>query len=220
MLYHHARLIWGITNEFRLVESDGADVAQTTWLRLLQHIDRIENPERVGEWLAATARNECLRVLAAHRKIVLNQNEAEVPMVLPHTSIRPMYSFWLTSEPKRFVTPFPASPGDGNGCWRCSWPIHRLPTPRYPMNLDFPSAASAPLAEDAWPGYASYCRPQKPCSTAVWLPTRRATASLTGIGQSLVILSMLSLYEFRQRAGLTPLRFRDSLAQASEYRAR
>ena len=34
--------------------------------------------------------------------------------------------------------------------------------------------------------------------TAVWLPTRRATASLTGIGQSLVILSMLSLYAFWQ----------------------
>ena len=106
---HYARLIWGITNEFRLVESDGADVAQTTWLRLLQHIDRIENPERVGEWLAATARNECLRVLAAPGRSCLTRTRPS-PMVLPHTSIRPMYSFWLTSEPKRFVTPFPCLP--------------------------------------------------------------------------------------------------------------
>ena len=53
----YARLIWSITGEFKLVESDAADVAQTTWLRLLEHIDRIQHPDRVGSWLAATARN-------------------------------------------------------------------------------------------------------------------------------------------------------------------
>jgi RNA polymerase sigma factor (sigma-70 family) len=70
-----ARLIWSITAEFKLVESDSADVAQTTWLRLLEHIDRIEYPERVGSWLAATARNECLRSLAARKRIVLAQDD-------------------------------------------------------------------------------------------------------------------------------------------------
>lgn len=67
----YARLIWSITGEFRLAESDAADVAQVTWLRLLEHIDRIQYPDRVGSWLAATARNECLRSLAAHKKVVL-----------------------------------------------------------------------------------------------------------------------------------------------------
>ena len=43
---------------------------QVTWLRLLEHIDRLEQPARVGSWLAATARNECLRALAARQKIV------------------------------------------------------------------------------------------------------------------------------------------------------
>ena len=43
-----ARLIWSITADFKLVESDAADVAQTTWLRLLEHIDRIQYPDRVG----------------------------------------------------------------------------------------------------------------------------------------------------------------------------
>lgn len=66
-----ARLIWSITREFKLVESDAADVAQTTWMRLIEHIDRIEHPERVGSWLAATARNECLRSLAARKRLVL-----------------------------------------------------------------------------------------------------------------------------------------------------
>ena len=74
----YARLIWSITVEFKLVESDAADVAQTTWLRLLEHIDRIQYPDRVGSWLAATARNECLRSLAARKRVVLGHDDAEL----------------------------------------------------------------------------------------------------------------------------------------------
>ena len=59
------------------MESDAADVAQTTWLRLLEHIDRIEYPARVGSWLAATARHECLRSLAARKRVVLSQDDVE-----------------------------------------------------------------------------------------------------------------------------------------------
>jgi RNA polymerase sigma factor (sigma-70 family) len=73
-----ARLIWSITVEFKLGESDAADVAQTTWLRLLEHIDRLEYPDRVGSWLAATARHECLRNLAAHKKVVLGHDEEDL----------------------------------------------------------------------------------------------------------------------------------------------
>ena len=39
----YARLIWSITGEFKLVESDAADVVQTTWLRLA----RAHRPDRV-----------------------------------------------------------------------------------------------------------------------------------------------------------------------------
>lgn len=70
----YSKLIWSITAEYRLVESDAADVAQTTWLRLLEHIDRIQYPDRVGSWLAATARNECLRSLAARKRVVLGHD--------------------------------------------------------------------------------------------------------------------------------------------------
>src|SRR6201993_2054356 len=71
----YARLIWSITVEFKLGESDAGDVAQTTWLRLLEHIDRIEHPDRVGSWLAATARDECLRNLAARKRVVLAHDD-------------------------------------------------------------------------------------------------------------------------------------------------
>jgi len=73
----YSRLIWSITSSFRLGESDAADVVQTTWMRLIEHIDRIEQPARVGSWLASTARNECLRHVAARKRIVLVQEDGE-----------------------------------------------------------------------------------------------------------------------------------------------
>jgi RNA polymerase sigma factor (sigma-70 family) len=79
-----ARLIWSITVEFKLTESDASDVAQTTWLRLLQNINRIEHPDRVGSWLAATARNECLRSLAARKRVVLGHDDAEFDGAVAH----------------------------------------------------------------------------------------------------------------------------------------
>jgi RNA polymerase sigma factor (sigma-70 family) len=75
LVAQYARLIWAITAEFKLPESDAADVTQTTWLRLLEHIDRIEYPDRVGSWLAATARNECLRSLAVRKRVVLARDD-------------------------------------------------------------------------------------------------------------------------------------------------
>jgi RNA polymerase sigma factor (sigma-70 family) len=71
----YSRLIWAMTRDFRLAESDAADVVQATWLRLLEHIHRIEYPERIGSWLATTARHECLRHLAAGKKVMLMHDE-------------------------------------------------------------------------------------------------------------------------------------------------
>ena len=67
----YSRLIWAMTRDFKLPESDAADVVQVTWLRLLEHIDRIEHPDRIGSWLATTARHECLRHIAARSKVML-----------------------------------------------------------------------------------------------------------------------------------------------------
>ena len=67
----YSRLIWAMTRDFKLTETDAADVVQATWLRLLEHIGRIEYPERIASWLATTARHECLRHLAANKRVLL-----------------------------------------------------------------------------------------------------------------------------------------------------
>ena len=75
LVNQYARLIWAMTRDFKLSESDAADVSQATWMRLVQHIDRLDHPDRVGSWLAATARNECLRSLNARKRVVLVQDD-------------------------------------------------------------------------------------------------------------------------------------------------
>lgn len=56
-------LVWAITRAHKLTQVEAADVVQTTWLRLVESIDRIQDPERLGAWLATVARRECLRAI-------------------------------------------------------------------------------------------------------------------------------------------------------------
>jgi RNA polymerase sigma factor (sigma-70 family) len=84
LIDQYGRLIWATTRDFKLTESDAADVVQATWLRLLENIHRLEYPERVGSWLAATARHECLRSLTARKKVVLCLDDAPLDCVALH----------------------------------------------------------------------------------------------------------------------------------------
>jgi RNA polymerase sigma factor (sigma-70 family) len=59
----YARLVWSVARGFSLSTADASDVSQTTWLKLVEHLGRLREPEHLGGWLATTARHECLRVL-------------------------------------------------------------------------------------------------------------------------------------------------------------
>ena len=43
---------------------------QLTWLRLLENLGRIRDPQRLAGWLATTCRRECLAVLRQSKKTV------------------------------------------------------------------------------------------------------------------------------------------------------
>ena len=63
LIEKHERLVWSVAASFRLQTADIQDVAQTTWLRLIQHGHAIRDPERLAGWLAVTATRESLAVL-------------------------------------------------------------------------------------------------------------------------------------------------------------
>ncbi|GAA0994929.1 sigma-70 family RNA polymerase sigma factor [Acrocarpospora macrocephala] len=62
-------LIWAVTGGFGLAHDDRSDVCQTTWLKLAEQLDRIEHPERIGGWLATTARREAIRLARARQRV-------------------------------------------------------------------------------------------------------------------------------------------------------
>ena len=56
-------LLWSVVRGFRLNEAQSADAVQTTWLRLVEHIADLREPEHVAGWLKTTAHRVCLQVI-------------------------------------------------------------------------------------------------------------------------------------------------------------
>ena len=69
-------LVWSTARAHRLTQAEAADVAQTTWLRLIENLDRIHDPERLGGWLATTARRECLRHIRLRGREVMIDDDS------------------------------------------------------------------------------------------------------------------------------------------------
>jgi len=56
-------LVWATVRAHRLARPEADDVVQTVWLRVVEHMVEIREPDRLGAWLATTARRESLRHL-------------------------------------------------------------------------------------------------------------------------------------------------------------
>ena len=56
-------MIRSIARSYGLNTADVSDVSQVVWMRLVDHLDRLHDPDRVAGWLATTTRNQCAQVL-------------------------------------------------------------------------------------------------------------------------------------------------------------
>jgi RNA polymerase sigma factor (sigma-70 family) len=92
----HSRLLWSVARSYRLDQADAADVVQTAWLRLLEHLDSIQDPTRLVGWLVTTTRRECLRVLRRSGRERLIPDDDAVD--LPDPDAEPIDAALLTSE--------------------------------------------------------------------------------------------------------------------------
>ncbi len=46
-----------------------------TWLRLVENLDRITEPSRLGAWLTTTAKRECLRLIRRRNREIGTPDE-------------------------------------------------------------------------------------------------------------------------------------------------
>ncbi|WP_053227795.1 RNA polymerase sigma factor [Solirubrobacter soli] len=67
----------------RFTSHEADDIVQDTWLRALEHLGGLRDPESVAGWLNTTARRECLR------HISINQREAKARRALESELVEP-----------------------------------------------------------------------------------------------------------------------------------
>lgn len=61
-------LLWATARACGLSEADAADVTQTTWMRLAEHLGRITQPAALPGWLVSTTRREAISVSKRARR--------------------------------------------------------------------------------------------------------------------------------------------------------
>jgi RNA polymerase sigma factor (sigma-70 family) len=73
-----SQMVWSIARGFRLDDHTAKDVTQTVWLRLVENLDRITDPERLPGWLATTCRREALRVKGVRERMIPTELEYDI----------------------------------------------------------------------------------------------------------------------------------------------
>jgi RNA polymerase sigma factor (sigma-70 family) len=61
LVRRYSPVVAAVTRRYRLAAEDAQDVSQTVWLRLVEHLADLVEPEALPGWLAVTARRECGR---------------------------------------------------------------------------------------------------------------------------------------------------------------
>jgi RNA polymerase sigma factor (sigma-70 family) len=93
-------MIRDICRAYRLSGGELEDLRQTVWMRAVEHLDRLRDPQQIGSWLATVTRNECLRMLK-HLARVQPLDDQQIALV-PDTREAPDERA-LASERRRVV---------------------------------------------------------------------------------------------------------------------
>ena len=68
LVARYTPLVLSVVRPYGLSPADAADVNQTVWLRLVEHLGGLTEPAELAGWLATTARRECYRHLRMGRR--------------------------------------------------------------------------------------------------------------------------------------------------------
>jgi DNA-directed RNA polymerase specialized sigma24 family protein len=81
LVERYGGLVWAVARAHGLGHADASQVSQVTWLLLTQHLDALQQPQRLGSWLLGTATRE------AHRMGRLRGCEVPRPARTPRSGI-------------------------------------------------------------------------------------------------------------------------------------
>lgn len=72
------QMVWSVARSFRLDDATAKDVSQTVWLKLIENISKIQDPERLPGWLATTCRREAIRVSKLRDRAIPTEFEYDI----------------------------------------------------------------------------------------------------------------------------------------------
>lgn len=75
-----AGLVWSVARQHRLSDADAGDVCQATWLRLVENLGSLREPEALAGWLATTARRESLRLIKHGVRQVVTDMDSQLDL--------------------------------------------------------------------------------------------------------------------------------------------
>jgi RNA polymerase sigma factor (sigma-70 family) len=70
LVRRYAPLVMSVIRSYRLTTADGQDISQTVWLRLVEHLSTLREPEALPGWLATTTQRECARQIGKSRRVL------------------------------------------------------------------------------------------------------------------------------------------------------
>jgi RNA polymerase sigma factor (sigma-70 family) len=65
LVERYAPLVWSICCRYRLGAAEAQDAGQSVWLRLVEQLGNLRDPDALPRWLATATRLECARVVRA-----------------------------------------------------------------------------------------------------------------------------------------------------------
>ena len=68
LVANYSGLVSSITAAHRLNEAEAARVQTSVWVSLGRDLGKIRQPDRVGAWIGAVARDECVKALTTSRR--------------------------------------------------------------------------------------------------------------------------------------------------------
>ena len=78
LVRRYSPLVMAVTRTYQLTADDAKDVSQTVWLRLVENLANLREPDALPGWLATTTQRECIRQLRQGRRVL---------PVDPHTDV-------------------------------------------------------------------------------------------------------------------------------------
>ena len=85
LVERYQRLVYAVVRRAGHDEHTAADVFQTVFSRLIEHLPRLSQPERLQAWIVTTAKREALRMRErGQRQVSLTPEDDEAPSLADH----------------------------------------------------------------------------------------------------------------------------------------